>query len=459
MHLSWQNLRHERQAIIVVHGIGEARPGQMLREFVSNVFKQDVGEIHFVKPDYLSSLFEMRMATVPRSDAYRPTTDVFELYWAHLIRDTTITQVYSWMLRLIFSRDSRIPKTLNRVVWLARVLLFAALIGFGWLMTKDVSGWLKAIGGGVLVSLPAIGSLALKTLRDDYIIGYAGDAARYLEPRPDNIPRRQEIRKAGADILDALHDTGRYSRIIVYGHSLGSVVAYDILNHAWALRSRDREPVPKTSSRALLALEDMLNPRSGQGTHRSIEDIQTMQYEAWREYRRNGFSWRVTDFVTAGSPLAHAPWLLNLDEKTEFPDLVRDRSFPTCPPQTELTKTPVANILRNAFTFTHAYQDLTDRRKTRSVLVPHHAGSFALTRWTNLFFPYKGLLNGDPVAGPLSGCLGHWIRDIRLNQTTTGFAHCRYSNRLLEDQAVEAVRNALNLPFRRSLTEYAPEQL
>lgn len=71
------NLRHDRQAVIVVHGIGEQRPGQLLREFVANIFDRDAGEIHFVKPDHLSSLFEMRMATVPRSNSSRPTTDVY----------------------------------------------------------------------------------------------------------------------------------------------------------------------------------------------------------------------------------------------------------------------------------------------------------------------------------------------------------------------------------------------
>jgi hypothetical protein len=60
-----------------------------------------------------------------------------------------------------------------------------------------------------------------------------------------------------------------------------------------------------------------------------------MQHEAWLEYQRNGFQWRISDLVTTGSPLAHARWLLNLDSTTQFSELVAERSFPTCPPQTE----------------------------------------------------------------------------------------------------------------------------
>lgn len=451
------NRRRERQAVIVVHGIGEQRPGQLLREFVANIFDHDA-ELHYVKPDYVSSLFEMRMITVPRSDGARPTTDVYELYWAHLIRDTTLTQVYGWMLRLVLSHNSIIPPTLRPLVRVIRVLLVVAVIAFAWLMTKDVSGWFKTIAGGALVALPAIASYALGALRDEFVTGYAGDAARYLEPRAENVARRQEIREAGDELLAALHASGRYSRIIVYGHSLGSVIAYDILSHAWAKHYRSRDAVPTTSSRALLALEDLLNPRRGRHKAVDVDEVQAMQHAAWLEYRRNGFLWRVTDFVTAGSPLAHARWLLNLDATTKFEDLVHERSFPTCPPKTEQVKSPAADSFREVFTFTHAYEDEDDPRKMRSVQVPHHGGLFALTRWTNLYFPYKGLIDGDPVAGPLVPCFREWVKDVRLRETK-GFAHCRYTDRSLEPEAVTQVRAALNLPLRRPLADLAPTGL
>jgi hypothetical protein len=461
MNKCMQNLRHERQAVIVVHGIGEQRPGQMLRDFVSNVFDQGAGEIQFVKPDYISPLYELRTISVPRDNASRharPTTDIYELYWADLILDTTFTQAYSWILKLAFSKDRRISKSILPLVWAIRSLLILVFLAFAWLMSMDISGLLKTLGGGFLLSIPAIVSFGFKYLRSKFIVGYLGDAARYLEPNPENIAIRQKVRQTGTQLLDDIHKKGRYSRIIVYGHSLGSVIAYDILSLLWARHSRDRDPDANTSSRALIALEDQLNPRAGQVTTSSIRNIQEMQNEAWHEYRRNGFTWLVSDFVTSGSPLAHAHWLLNLDAKTDFEDLVRERSFPTCPPQTELQKTPVPYLKRQAFTFTHAYQDQTDSRKKRSVQVPNHGGLFALTRWTNLYFPHKGFINGDPVAGQLGGLFGHWIRDVRLRQTNR-FSHCNYTDRTLEADAVAEVRAALNLSLCRPLSDYAPKNL
>ena len=78
-----------------------------------------------------------------------------------------------------------------------------------------------------------------------------------------------------------------------------------------------------------------------------------------------------------------------------------------------------------------------------------------MTRWTNLYFPYKGVIDGDPVGETLAGCFGDWVRDVRLRETQ-GFAHCRYTNRALEPEAVAQVRSALNLPLRRPLADYAP---
>lgn len=453
-----RSFRHDRQAVILVHGIGEQRPGQLLREFVSNVFDDRAGERYFVKPDLVSSLFEMRMASVPRIDAQRPTTDVYELYWAHLIRDTTPAQVYGWILRLVLSKDSQIPKTLVRLVWIVRVLFVAALAVVAWLATKDIPAILKVFAGGAFVALPGLLGFAMKALRDEYLVNFAGDAARYLEPRAGNVSRRQEIREAGAKLIEALHEKRRYERIIVYAHSLGSVIAYDILSNAWARHSRTRDPVQHTSSKALRTLEDLVNDHSCPQPAPDIDAIQTMQHAAWTEYRRNGFQWRVTDFVTVGSPLAHARWLLNLDAKTRFADLVRERTLPTCPPVTEDIPSPAKNIDRKAFTFTHAYADPDNSRAMRSVLVPHHGGVFALTRWTILFFPYRGLVDGDPVAGPVVSCFGHWVKDVSL-RLTKGFAHGRYTDRAHEPEAVNEVRRALNLPMRRPLAEHLPEKL
>lgn len=66
-----------------------------------------------------------------------------------------------------------------------------------------------------------------------FLLSYLGDAARYLSPSPRNISLRQQVRANGIKLLRHLHASGRYDRIVVVGHSLGSVIGYDILKHYW----------------------------------------------------------------------------------------------------------------------------------------------------------------------------------------------------------------------------------
>ena len=57
---------------------------------------------------------------------------------------------------------------------------------------------------------------------------YLGDAARYFRNSPGNVAVRRAIRKEAVDTLERLHN-GQYDRIVVVAHSLGTVVAYDML--------------------------------------------------------------------------------------------------------------------------------------------------------------------------------------------------------------------------------------
>ena len=460
--------KRTRQAIIIVHGIGEQLPGQMLRSFKkSGVFGASSTPGPFVKPDYDSSLFELRTMRIARDTAaHRPTTDVHELYWADLIRDTTLSQVYGWLLRLLLAPNANIASSLRKYFWAVRVLIVILAAAIGWfLFSRTGQAWKAAMTAGALAAIPTVGWLLLRLMGSRFLLSFLGDAARYLEPRPGNVERRQAIREAGVDLLNALHDSGDYSRIIVFGHSLGSVIAYDILSLAWTRRCRKNENKKVMTSRELIRVEDLLNPRSNQLGVPSIDEIRARQYAAWQEYRRNGFQWLVSDFVTAGSPLTSARLLLNLDKWTSFDDLVADRSFPTCPPQTETVRTPTPGRKRQQFTFTHAYPDPDGGSRSRSVQVPHHAALFALIRWTNLYFPLQRVIRGDPIGGPLcqtfgSQTFGSWIDDVAVPQPGggfAGFAHTLYWRPRGNNAHIQRLHEALALPFHGTLDQLTAE--
>ena len=453
--------RRFRQAVVVVHGIGEQRVNSTLRAFVEAVFPETRRTRRFLKPDYVSPLVGAESVTVPgRWSINRPTTDVYELYWAHLLRDTTVGQVYGWALRLVLLTPRRnVSPRLRPHVYAVRALMALVVVAIVAVVVATILGLTPgpsaaALTAGTAVLLAVVPGVVWKvarifgsSLQDLLIANVLGDAARYLDPSPANVAVRQQIRETGLRLIDDLHEGGRYGRIIVYGHSLGSVIAYDILAHAWTRRSRAHAHAETMRTPALRAVEDLLNPRVADAPPAGPDAARERQHAAWQEYRANGFSWLVSDLVTAGSPLTHARWLLNPDTLTSFDQQVADRALPTCPPQTQRTRSPVPGRRRRTFTFTHAYRAPGDPY-ARSVMVPDHAAMFALVRWTNLYFPHTGVMRGDPVGGPVAESFGRWVRDEPLPHPGTGFAgfaHTKYVDISHGREHADRLRAALEL--------------
>jgi hypothetical protein len=452
--------RRYRQAIVVVHGIGEQRPTSSLRNFVEAVFPEEKGTTRFVKPDYVSPLVGANSVTVPgRWAMNRPTTDVYELYWAHLIRDTTVGQVYSWAIQLLLTPRRSITRELRLHVYVLRFLLLlvaGVVVGLAvaFVVGEGPRIWVTAVVTGAAAAFALVPGLVWKVaklfgspVQNLIVANILGDAARYLDTSPANVQVRQSVRETGLQLLNDLHDRGRYSRIIVYGHSLGSVIAYDILAHCWTRRSRLHSDAETMRTPALRAVEDLLNPRDTVGAPPPLRTARESQYAAWNEFTGNGFKWLVSDLVTAGSPLTHARWLLNPDKNTPLDQLVADRAMPSCPPQTSVARSPKPGHTRKTFTFTHVYR-AKGAKRARSVVVPDHGALFALVRWSNVFFPHTGVMRGDPVGGPVQPTFGRWVDDIALPHPGggfAGFAHTKYVNTSKARAHVELLRNALDL--------------
>ena len=413
--------RTEKQAVVVIHGVGEQRPMATLRRFVEAVWTRDTSVHHahgvaetWSKPDTISGSFELRRLTTGRN-ASGARTDFFELYWAHLMHGTEWHHVTAWARTLLLRPPWKIPPQL-RGAWVLLVVL-ALTVGFFALQLAlpAESRWLP---------LPrwtsAAAALFTALVAVPLVKGVIGDAARYLDPSPPNIQRRQEIRAKGVELLRKLHEAD-YGRIVVVGHSLGSVIGYDILTYAWATfndqRSKQRGP-----HEALDRLEEL-----ARSPHLDLAEWRRGQRRYLEELRELGCGWRVSDFVTAGSPLAHAAVLLAADEE-DLRARQRDRELPTCPPALEGDKFsyPPRNVNR----------------------VPHHAAPFAPTRWTNLYFPARFLAWGDLIGGPLRPVFGTGIEDVPVTtrQRRGLLSHTLYWTCVSDtDTHVAALRTALDL--------------
>jgi hypothetical protein len=423
--------------------MGEQRPNDILYQFVDaalgdNAVGRNTTRTIVNRPDKITESYDSRRIQVvdetkdPNGDISRVITEFYEYHWAHLMRGNKLVHLLPLAKSFLQARGN-FGRLTPIVIILAAVAAFLAYFVY-WAVNKglDFSSQeiLAALGlGGVtlFLAVQAI-RLANSQIINLALIKYLADVARYLDASPENQVARDSIRQGLVDLLDALHNKGRHRRIVVAAHSLGSIISYDALTYLWSRRNKlhSTKVAPKTSKLKKLA-----------ATARALNDFQpsddrydwelkelraayrAAQLPAWIARRKNGNPWLVTDFLTFGSPLAHAQILMAKNEN----DLIEVRQrmrgeLARCPPIDN--KGPATKGIQFAWDNSSGYPIL------------HYAAPFSLVKWTNFFF------KGDWFAGWLGPNFGYGIEDIEL-QGYSGLAgtwlacHTRYFKRNKKD--------------------------
>ncbi|MBV7336195.1 hypothetical protein KFU94_49765 [Chloroflexi bacterium TSY] len=402
-----------RQALVVIHGMGEQKPMGTIRPFAEAILgsRGKKGEF-WSKPDKMSELFELRRLQAKG----KSNIHFYEYYWAYNLEGTSVWDVLWWAVDL-FKRNGKDVPPASKSLWLlTRFLVGLVIVGIVFGFVDGVLGWLNAqpTFGAVWITITLIG-FALQY----FLISYLGDAARYLSPIPRNIKLRQKIRTEGINLLRSLHGSGDYDRIILVGHSLGSIIAYDIITHLWDEYNAQLSGLEEKAEVQRLVREAMANQKTPQPVVRNEisvcgeeliddpdndqkrEDFREKQHEAWKELRFFGNPWLISDFVTMGSPLTHGLLLL-ASSTADFESRKDQRELITCPPQRD----------QKGYSYSSPKSYEVGEKKKYTPLILHHAAAFAVTRWTNLYFPAKLGLFGDFVGGPLSKDFGEGIKDV-----------------------------------------------
>jgi hypothetical protein len=354
---------------------------------------------------------------------------------------------------------------------------------FGPATQLPTSGQVAGLHAAMTVSLIVFGGLIAFfgfQLSRSFLIPVMADSARMLSPNPENLPARDHIRKRGMELLEALHASDRgYDRIVWVSHSLGTIVSYGVLAQYWgnvyrlfdhSASKAEREAVEaaaialnkapeskwpglrkdyRTAVRAYfaaLSAETSGLPQDSDvwrtAEYTSTNQLVRMVLGAVRQLkRRRGkretpeyrSAWRVSDFITLGSPLTYAS-LLTATSHADFCEQIETRRNPTCPPR-----------MKSDETFCYNGE-------------PHHAALFAATCWTNLFFETIGLVKGDIIGGAVAGDpphgLGRGVMDVAVlrEEGMPKFAHNHYWKMPKREDAVtrpaehiQALRAAINL--------------
>ena len=470
-----------KQAVVVIHGIGEQAPMDTIKGFVRAVWESDPavsrndmpdpGEV-WSKPDLRTGSLELRRITTrqsTKSDNFPNgmRTDFYELYWADLSAGSTLGEIENWLFGLLFRNPfTNVPPAL-RLSWVLLVFLSAAILylaGAGlfkpefMILGLQPYGWM---GHAPAWTGPALAAV-LGYFTNRLLVPYAGRVVRYTRAKPENIAARKAIRERGLELLASLHD-GSYERIIVVGHSLGSILGYDLLSYFWASRPA-AYTVTQSDAREfplLQAVEDAVRACAHKASPQNIAAFHEAQRQLSQCLRRRpapdprwgdpDTRWLITDFITLGSPLTHAAILLASDEAS-FHERIDHRQYPTAPPVRELLDPGNISRAHDAgFDIAHRKPSLMAFPLNRSAWQLHHAAPFAAIRWTNIHDPASLVFAGDVISGPLAGLFGPAIIDVNLRAIrgqSFGFTHTQYwdlDKNGAATPAVVALRRALNL--------------
>ncbi len=525
------NSKAARQVVIVVHGMGEQRPMDTIRDFARTAWEDDPAimrphdrpaasetaadsaidaasesprETMWNRPDPRLGSLELRKLTT-RASLPSPAfpngvaTDFVELYWADLTEGATMRGVLSWLRMLLFRRPSRAPSSvLPHYLFFWAILLSAgAVIGavllhrWGWIAVAPPYAALMERATALFVLLSGV-ILLLGRYAENMLVARIGRVARYTQARPENIGARAATRERGLALLRALHADPAVDRIILVGHSLGAILAYDLLTYYWAELDAPRrldgaaaDGPAKRKFDAYRALEEAraaLIAAAEAGAAAGPYDAALTRWRtAQAAFRRtladappqrggDGLPapegrWLISDFLTLGAPLAHAEFLLARDRE-DLMTRQAGRELPTNPPKAEPLDKDDARAAARLGLPPHIMSYWSDRSQGARGWRLHHASPFAAVRWTNIYDAPPGLfLWGDFVSGPVGrkrergetvDLFGAGVRDLALKRDSGErgwratlraglFTHSRYWTRTSPKARLALFRRALDL--------------
>ena len=439
-----------RQAVVIIHGMGEQRPMNTLRSFVDGLsfwvkkFEPGAEKPRFwSRPDGVSDIFETRRITMEYFQG-NPKTDFYEFYWAHHMRKTSYDHLFPWLKKLITTPLKKVPPRLKPVlvfVWtlISVALLLFLLIYFNWtpIVNYIKQHWIKTAGAlAVLLFFQKLFVWVFKNSFSSLVLNTAGDAARYFNPMPSNIEERSVIRKEGIAFLKKLHERKEkpYDKIVVVGHSLGSVIAYDMVRLLWHEMHEKFEPSPNVDHKIFYELDKI---SCGSVAMPPINEFQQLQYQCFRQYRQNGNPWLISDLITIAGAITHADFYQL--ENIPFSTLIKQKEFPVCPPVME-GKDKTLFFDEKDFDV-----EIDGVLQKRTVKFLNHAAPFAITRWTNIYF------TSDYIGSEGKRIFGKGVKDVEVERKSIGIlpdGHTNYWDAIKDNKALPFIAAAIG--FRQT---------
>jgi hypothetical protein len=427
--------RNVRQAVVVIHGMGEQLPLSTLTRFIDTALrpKNKQGErVYFSRPESVTGSYESRRFLAPRfppqedRKEWHAQTDFFEYHWADKMEGNRLDDLWPTFRRMMLQWPTRVPAGLKGVWVVAWALVVAVIWAVLWgPLEGKVLGQKNPLGATItaLVSgglTAALLSYLMARVLPGWLTSSFVDVVRYLDTSPRSFAVRREIRKGLVEMLQALHDssTPRYDRVVLVAHSLGAYIAYDAIAYLWGQMNAKTDS--GTEEHELAGLLDLEVAASALPDEPPVDaDLVASYREAqralWLGIREQGNPWLITDFVSVGTPMYFADQLMHGTGGRSFDARIERRELPLCPPQNEETERNNIHGTKRFYSWekSHWAGSGANRKKVaRRVL--YEGAPFAVVRWTNVYFPVRSGFLGDWFGGPLQPVFGCGIQDVAL---------------------------------------------
>ncbi len=235
-----------RTAIVVIHGIGEQNPFETLDSFTCGLFRalkdsqrECVAEHRIIeRTDPGTGAWTESYVQLTPCNGSGDIIDVHECYWAYLTEEMiTLPEIIDWVEKTLlatknFYRENEEMGRHYKKLKLTKVSWYLFLIGLAYPFFRLVAPLARAFSRYLPFRVLEWLTSKVKKRATKMIVGYIGDIAIYTttDQKSKFFPIRQRVLTNAQGLIEAMLKEENYDKIIVAGHSLGSVIAHDTLN-------------------------------------------------------------------------------------------------------------------------------------------------------------------------------------------------------------------------------------
>ena len=249
----------KKTAIVVIHGIGEQKPFETLDAFVRPLAKAIARNIRCQHDLIWFKEWGESCISLLDDAKIHSQIDVLEYYWSHLTqRKISSKEIIDWIITVAqgaeryYSKPKQKSSERNERLFIAdgefkHLKYLITMISWGgWLkyifyLLLNIGEFLPFVKNTIKVQKVAFNLVS--PFIGKILVNYFGDVTLYstTDAKSEYYTVRQEILNGAVEKVRMILENDEYDKILLCGHSLGSVIVYDVIDRLNMLIQNNQE--------------------------------------------------------------------------------------------------------------------------------------------------------------------------------------------------------------------------